>query len=94
MADIEVILQADGTIEVLNKFQPVEETEYVHWHFRNHNDEAAKVTVEFEEASYFLVAGTPSRSFSRTLDHADTIYGRSPESHGHPCTEQLQHEFS
>jgi hypothetical protein len=87
VADIEVILQTDGSIEVLNKFQPVEETEYVHWHFRNHNDEAAKVTVEFEEANYFLVAGTPSRSFSRTLDHADTIYGRSPQGRTFPKVE-------
>jgi hypothetical protein len=78
VADIEVILQPDGSIEVVNDFQPVLETEFVHWHFRNHNEEVAKVTVEFEEANYFLVDGMPSRSFSRNLSHADTIYGRSP----------------
>lgn len=84
MADIEVILQADGSIEVVNDFQPVMETEYVHWHFRNHNEEVAKVTVEFKEASYFVVAGTPSRSFSRTLSNSDTIYGRSPQGRTFP----------
>jgi len=78
LADIEVILQADGSIEVINEFQPVVETEFVHWHFRNRNEEAAKVTVEFEEANYFLVAGTPSRSFSRTLKHADTSMAARP----------------
>jgi hypothetical protein len=78
VADIEVILQPDGSIEVVNDFQPVVETEFVHWHFRNHHEEVAKVKVEFTEASYFLVDGTPSRSFIRTLSHADTIYGRSP----------------
>ena len=85
MADIEVILQPDGSIEVVNDFQPVVETEFVHWHFRNHHEEVAKVSVVFDEADYFLVAGMPSRSFSRTLCHADTIYGRAPQGRSFPA---------
>ncbi len=88
MADIEVILQADGSIEVLNEFQPVTETEYVHWHFRNHNEEAVKVSVEFEDANYFLVAAEPSRSFSRSLCHSDTIYGHPPLGRTFPVVEK------
>jgi len=86
LADIEVILQADGSIEVINEFQPVVETEFVHWHFRNRNEEAAKVTVEFEEANYFLVADAVA--FVQPHPQArDTVYGRSPQGRTFPVVE-------
>ena len=84
MAVIEVILKEGGVIEVAHNFQPVEETEYVHWHFKNPDDEVKRVTIEFADADYFQVSGAPTRSFSRTLGHSDTIYGRPPAGRSFP----------
>src|SRR5262249_53663219 len=80
VAEIEVVLEKDGSIEIANEVQPVLEDEYVYWQIRQNGGAGVdKVKIEFKDAEYFTVAGKPTKAFTRVLAQSHTIYGLPPQ---------------
>jgi hypothetical protein len=78
MAEIEVVLDKHGKIDVVNEHQPVLYNEFVHWNFKRNDAKIRKVRIAFRRAAYFTIAGKPSKEFTRTLADSDAIYGFPP----------------